>query len=216
MTNEKMLEVLLSIKADLEYNDAFPGMTWKTMPEAIAQLQEDIRHDCQKKKGNVKRDNLLKKLMKNNHTARAETWGSHYTPYGEQFGFLDGYRAYVLNDSYGYPKIEGDPFNLESCKPKGKSVSVHVDLADLETHIKTERALGHRANGRYGAGGIEPYALDAGDFKIRFNPVYLLEFCQMFATDTIQCFGHLHPALYEAENGEWGIVLPVRLVEKEW
>ncbi len=200
MTNEKMLKKMYDLSNYLE-NGSYVKET--VLQEIINDLKEDIRADCQKKVGNGKRDVLIKKLMKSAKNPVKPDRGTHYIPVDEMFGFCDGYRAYVLKDDYGYPKTTIENYlNLKNVKPKNAKMKVYVDLVDVQMLIKDHKAKKEKK--------MAPYKLDAGEFEIYFNPEYLLEFCKMFQTDFIMCESSLSPALYEAKNGEWGVLLPVR------
>lgn len=96
---------------------------------------------------------------------------------------------------------------LEAVTPKNATIKVPVDVSDVEFFIKENRVKYGRAWNKT----KHPYVIETDEIKIGFNPDYLLEFCKMFKTDYIMCENSLKPAVYESENGEWGVVLPVRI-----
>ncbi len=212
MTNEKMLEKMYELFNIMEDGEYVKEVVVKGI---IDSLKEDIRIECQKKKGNGKREAILRKLMKNASSHGFKNGlGDHFVPVEDKFGFCDGYRAYVLNEDFGYSKIAvGNYIDLNRSKPANANVKIEVDLADLAAYIKDEKAKKYVARSR--SLRLKPYVLKSGDFEVAFNPEYLLDFCNMFKTDYVMCDSPLSPALYEADNGEWGLLLPVRVYYKD-
>ena len=199
MTNEKMLQKMY------EYKDMFKDSIFDS---TIAELQEDIRTELQKKKGNTKRDTLLKKVVKSKWS-EARDMEKCYHPVGDKYGFTDGYRAYVLNDSYGYENIvdrNREPLNFKACKPEGCNIELKIDRVELKLFAKEMKAKKIKS---------PLYVIENDKIKIGFNGNFLMEFLEMFDTDTIYCKAPKVAAYYENEQGEWGLLFPVRLPEND-
>ena len=203
MTNEKMLELVNKYMEDRNTDILFDIKT---------KLEEDIRKEVCKSKGNASKDSIIRKMFKPK-TIRGGFKNTSFK-YGDKRAFTDNFRMYVLNDDYGYVKDEekDTPENLSVTRvmPRTESYNkkVKVDINDLKSFIKINKADIKQRN--------LTYIIEQDDLKIAFNPNYLLEALQIMDTDTIYCSGSTSPALTslnvsEADNEEFALVLPVKL-----
>lgn len=189
MTNEKMLKVI---------NDYMRDRNVVSLIYAKKQLEEDVRAEIQKSKGNANRDKLIKTMFKKSPNPN---FTDGYIKYDDQFVFLDGYRAYVLNDNFGYKKLDST-FDVSYLKQHG-DIEINVDINDVKFYIKQCKSESKDLV-------KNPYVIHTEEFDIGFNAQYLLEFVQMFGTKVF-AKGEVSFVYAENKNGEWGILLPVRL-----
>lgn len=211
MTNEKILETLVKIEYEVNNNGSAVKIC---IEKAIEEVKEDMRKDLQKKKGCAKRDKLIQSMMKSVPDVKPIL--KYYQKVGEQFGFTDAYRAYILNDNFGYDGAEnhldeGTPFNLSTCFPKAvPPIELKINLQELQLYIKQQKAEAKATKQKY----LAAYIIENDKIKIGFNPQFLLEFCQMFDTESIFVSSPKSLAYCENEAGEKGILLPVRIIDK--
>ena len=181
-------------------------------------LEEEIRKESVKAKG-LKMDSAIKKVLKNISNTNL-IFGCY--PYKNNRAFTDGFRVYVVNDDYGYPK------NEELEEPSGINISriipqtdiytqeIKVDISDLEAYTKIVKAEKKLKN--------NPYILQTDHithnnkpWQIGFNAEYLLDMLKAYKTDTIYCTtSNVSPCLTSLDlDGEFGLLLPVRIKEEE-
>ena len=189
MTNEAMLKVINDYMKD---NDVI------ALIKAKQQLEEDVRAEIQKSKGNASKDKIIKAMFKKSNNPQFTTG---YVKYENQFVFLDGYRTYILNDDMGYRQLD-KTLDISSFKHHG-DIEINVDTNDVKFYIKQCKAEGKDLI-------REPYIVQTDAFDIGFNAQYLLEFMQIFG-EKMFAKNALSPIYAENDNGEWGVLLPIRI-----
>lgn len=189
MTNEKMLKVI---------NDYMRDSDIVTLITAKQQLEEDIRAEIQKSKGNANIDKIIKAMFKKSNNPQ---FTNGYVKYENQFVFLDGYRVYILNDDMGYRQLD-KTLDISSFKHHG-DIEINVDTNDVKFYIKQCKSESKDLV-------KNPYVIHTEEFDIGFNAQYLLEFAQMFES-TVFIKNSVSPAYVENDKGEWGVLESVRL-----
>lgn len=191
MTNVAMLKTI---------NEFLKSENVMDLLTAKAQLEEDIRAEIQKSKGNASKDKIIKIMFNKTKNIRTE-FKNAYVEFENQFVFLDGFRAYVLNDDYGYKKSDSN-LDIKQFKQHG-DVEIEVDINDVKFYIAKCKAENKDIT-------KNPYIINTKYFEIGFNAQYLLEFVQMFG---VKLFAKnaLSAVYAECDNEEWGILLPIRI-----
>lgn len=189
MTNEKMLKVI---------NDYMRDSDITTLFTAKQQLEEDVRAEIQKSKGNASKDKLIKTMFKK---SKNDKFANGYSVFKNQFAFTDSFRAYVLNEDFGYQKLDNE-LNFEPFRQHG-DIEIEIDTNDVKFYIKQCKSESKDLV-------KNPYVIHTEEFDIGFNAQYLFEFAQMFGEKAF-IKKNVAPMYSENDKGEWGVLVPVRL-----
>lgn len=195
----------------LKNNRVITGKEYSTahiMADLYLECMEDVRYKDQKTSGNAKRDTLIKKLFK---TAQKEEFVNCYVfCEGGKYGFVDGFRAYICNDNFGYDKSESN-FQLEKCFPAENTSDIILKAteAEVKNFISEQKAIGKGTK----KSPFDQFIVEKDGEKYGYNPIFLLEFLQFFNISEFRTAGKVSAAYYYADNGEKGILLPVRVKE---
>ena len=202
MTNEKMLKIL---------NEYFESKSFSKLVDLKDGLEDNIRKEVSKSKGNANKYSLLKKLFKGKEYQK---FHEAFIPYNNKLkAYTDGFRMYFLKDDYRYKQLNGSEDLAKNIVPKDIEEYIHeieVDINDLKSFVSINK---HQKT--------PIYILEKNDFKIGFNAIYLLETLQIIGTTKIYCKNSISPAIttlkpscsgeFSDDDREFAIVLPVRI-----
>lgn len=199
MTNEKILENLLTIKKE-ECGSYSPKME-----SLILTMKEMIRIEISKKGGSKPKDlTIIKKIVK--ESKRNEIFGGYheFDFNGVDYkGFCDGYRLLASNDTFGYEHVENQ-LNLKQMFVNFSELEkIVVDKKDVEYFMKTTDKKSKR-----------PYIIENDIIKIGFNPSYLLDainFCDTAEIHVHKQNGSAPCQIISEDKNKIAIVLPVFL-----
>ena len=202
-TNTKLLEVVQSIKSG-KITSAAGIIKLEEM------LIENIREEVAKSNGNKKPLQVVKEVVKSGDEIEIYRKCHEFTYKGKEYkGFLEGHYIVASDDDFGYEKEEKNPFNIspffeseENCDREFK-----IDIKDLKAFIK----IHSKEDSPYGK-GKEPYILTDGEFKIGFNPKFLLNVLAFTDSNTIKVSKSIEPAFCSSEDkSKIALVLPIKL-----
>ena len=192
---------------------------WETVSmefrHALEMLTENIREEAAKTSGNRGKLAILKRLMKQVKEKQGlNLYG--YSQYNDSYVFCDGFRIYILNDTFGYSALE-TPLKVDEILLSENEMTENfkINRAAVKEFCLQEKARKKAEGKRYQA---SPYKIvsDKG-VPAYINPIYLLDFVDMYGLDAVQCkhdskrdyvvtplFG------YDASGRCLGCVLPIR------
>lgn len=197
-TNTKILETLEKEIAENTRYTGYEGLFSKT----IEMLRANIREESAKQNGAKKPYKIIEKLLKsepckyNNAMQKAH-------PSANGYGFLDGYRVFFSDDTFGYEVAEEqNRFRmLDNFKPAEGYTSIDINVEDLKYYIKVAKP-----RGKYGK--YDPFIIETPDGIAGYNPLYLLDLIEYTGSNTIKYYGNKEP-IY-ADNGK-ALLLPVNV-----
>lgn len=199
MTNEKILENLLTIKKE-ECGGYSPKME-----SLILTMKEMIRIEISKKGGSKPKDlTIIKKIVK--EEKRNKIFGGYHEfdfDGVDYKGFCDGYRILASNDIFGYEHVENQLDMKKMFVGFSELEKIVVDKQEVEYFMKTTDKKSKN-----------PYIVENDIIKIGFNPSYLLDainFC-----DTVEIYVHKGNGkapcqIISEDKSKIAIVLPVSM-----
>lgn len=207
MTNEKMLQMLKSIRIEEKTIDISAYLALKT------QLEEDIRKDVAKKQG-VKTNDLqiIKRVIKQtkgNQQLEPFCNGYHTFYMRDKIykGFLSNEYILASNNDFGYQKCNKDfPMERYFTIDKFRNTQIEIDMIDLKTFAKTHKKKKYEK--------VDPYIINVDNAKIGFNPTYLIDVLDFCETNIISVTNGVSGAYCCSEDmDKIAMVLPIRLTE---
>lgn len=225
----KLDKIILELKAIKEMGDDF--MALERYNNLIDTLEKDLKEQCFKTKpSDKKRLNAIKKVLKENECRPVL---SCFTPYEKgKVAFTDSYQLYVLNEDYlpfnvafdnivdndfkdNYLKVYGDKIlgrkeyvypNLDNVIPKTEPLyKIDLKVSDILALEKTTEKEGN---------GAKVYTFKNENGKISLNLVYLkncINILKLKDSVVLEIHGETRPVIIHNENGELGLILPVKI-----
>ena len=175
-------------------------------------LIENIREQSSKSKGFGKKLPIIKRIVKNGTCANGNERFAQYHKFtykgNEYNAFLEGHMILAIQEeTFGYDECK-DPFKIDQMMPtdehKNKYIEIDIDMVDLKTFIKTNKAGKKK----------KPYIITLDNIRYGINPNFLLDALNFNETTTIQVMRNnpFAPVFLQNEDAKTlGLVLPVRL-----
>lgn len=221
----KLDKIILELKDIKKYNDMVK------CDELIKELEKELKEQCFKTKpSDKKRLNAIKKVLKEQKTRPIL---SCFTPYEKgKVAFTDTYQLYILNEDClpfnvafdstvdddfkdNYLKVYGD-------KILGKKEGVYPNLHNLiptseplyKIDLKVSEVLALEKTTEKERNGAKVYTFENENGKISLNLVSLkncINILKLKDNFTMEIHGEINPIIIHNDNGELGLILPVRI-----
>ena len=193
MKNTKVLEIInqymhendLTIILNLKYD-----------------LEDEIRQEIVLNSG-VKKSTL--KVIEKLKPSRESLKGYHKVTFEckDYFGFVDGYRAFLLNNDLGMEKAIST-IKLANAFPLMDDLTkVVIDVADVKTCVALQKAEDKKQ--------IPIYRISVDGMTIGVNANYLLDMINAIGSNEVFVKSPHEAIRCNNADGEVGIVLPVKL-----
>lgn len=197
VTNTKLLEMVSKVKKDNKVDyEVF-------LNELERILTDNVREEVAKSKGNKKPLQVVKDIIKNADKDALKNYHEFEYKGNTYKGFTEEHYAVASYDDFGYSKEENNPMRLSdffSCEDNCNR-EFKIDIKDLKAFIKIHKD--YKKN---------PYILEDGDFKIGFNPKFLLNVLSFTNSDTIKVSRPIDAAFCSnKDRSSIALVLPVKL-----
>ena len=165
-----------------------------------------------KTKGFGKKLSIIKRIVKEGECFKGDKRFTQYhkfTYQGNEYNsFLNRYMILAIQEeTFGYDKCE-NPFKIDQLMPtdeqKNKYIEIDIDMVDLKTFVKTNKA--EKKN--------KPYIITLDGIRYGVNPKFLLDALTFNETTTIQVKkNNPNTPIFLQNNAAktLGIVLPFKL-----
>ena len=188
------------------------GLDTKYAARAHSMLLENIREESNNKGANKKPAQIIASMLKKSDTPERF---SKANKCARGYGFLDGYRLFIVNDSLGYDIADHNILN-ESGSPSGFDIDalmrefwndshefmpIEINTAELKYYIKTYKKTSRHER-------IKPFIIKTPDGYAGYNPNYLLDMINFTGDSTIYYTKRNAPITTADRNA---LVLPVNL-----
>ena len=200
-SNTALLEILKEAKKvipDELYNNSLNDLE--------NTLIENIREEVAKSKGNKNPLKVVKDIMKDNNktSSKQSLFNYHEFEYKGNIykGFTNNCYCVASYDDFGYKKEEDSVLRMNQIFEEYENTDkeFEIDIKDLKTFIKL-----------HGKEKI-PYILEKEDFKIAFNPKYLLNVISFTENNIIKVNKSITPAYtYSEDMSKIALVLPIKI-----
>lgn len=200
----------------------------KELRDLIIKLEQEYKEEnFINKPSDKKRLSAIKKVVCN----KKQEGRVYYNSFSRQNGktyITDSYQMYELND--GYLPFEYASHNKELTEEEKNIVdkyNLKVKAAvypnasnlftmlygtetlyefDVDEILKLEKTTPKE-------NGMKLYTINAGDLKVSFNLIYLkyaIDILKLQGKATLKLYGDIRPIIIENEEGEKGLIVPVR------
>ena len=221
----KLDKIILELKDIKKYNDMVK------CDELIKELEKELKEQGFKvKPSDKKRLSAIKRVLKKQETRPIL---SCFTPFEKgKVAFTDSYELYVLNEDYlpfnvafdstvdddfkdNYLKVYGD-------KILGKKEGVYPNLHNLiptseplyKIDLKVSEVLALEKTTEKKGDGAKVYTFENENGKIALDLVCLkncINILKLKDNFTLEIHGKIKPVIIHNENGELGLIMPVRI-----
>ena len=197
ITNTKLLEMVSKAKKDNKVDyEVF-------LNELERILTDNVREEVAKSKGNKKPLQVVKDIIKNADRDSLKNYHEFEYKGNTYKGFTEGHYVVASQEDFGYSKEENNPMTSLSNFFSGEdncNREFKIDIKDLKAFIKIH------SKDRC------PYIIEDGEFKIGFNPKFLLNVLSFTGSDTIKVNRPIDAAFCSNEDrSSIALVLPIKL-----
>lgn len=194
-------KILETMKKEIEAAGIYTGHQGSFFEKTTALLLENIREEEASKKGTKKPVKIIEKMMKAADVNRPMFKAAH--KYSGGYGFLDGYRIFFAEESFGFTEAEPHcSFNIDQLLKSADTSdykTLAIDAAELKYYIKAAKPTKRGAK-------YTPYMIKTEAGIIGFNPFFLLDLIDYSGTNTIKYTAVNAPVM--SDNNK-ALLLPV-------
>ena len=225
----KLDKIILELKAIKEMGDDFTAL--ERYNNLISTLEKALKEQCFKTKpSDKKRLNAIKRVLKEHKTRPIL---SCFTPYEKgKVAFTDSYQLYILNEDYlpfnvAFDSTIDDDFKdnylkVYGGKILGKKEGVYPNLHNLiptseplyKIDLKVSEVLALEKTTEKKGDGAKVYTFENENGKISLDLVCLkncINILKLKDNFTMEIHGGIKPIIIHNDDGELGLILPIKV-----